>query len=515
MTAHGSSRWWWVLSIAGSIIWLILTGVVVTRMHWSGSPDERMNDVFSQRISSGRSIQFQSPISEPATAAFPPRSVFVRDGVIAPGSFLGLPLVTGFVDRLFTGGRYAVVPLLALAGLWAVGGLFSAFWGRWYGLLGAVFVAVHPAWLTFQTIPMYHNGAFVSLLLVAGYLLKQHHLRPRWSTMFGCSVALGAALFFRPSEVLWTVPLALIVLLTMPGRWRWVAAAGAVIGLMQLPWMITSQSLYGSLFATAYTPGTDAVVGASNGTAPAWFRPAGGVGSWHFLSSVWWYLLLLTPIYSIASLAAIVVYVRRVGRRLDKVIKLSILLAGMIFVWWYYGSWDLYPLTPASRIGALASYTRYWLPFYIAMAGGVLFVLHRLQGSRWWRAAFVSMALLSALTPALTHPTAGLIARWRQQQRFAAMESVLLKKIPPETFIFAGRWDTVLFGHRATSWRLPTDQRLEQDIPNLLQDRQVVVIAEPTEYAWSSIATRLQAVGVTVVPGEQVNGIQLYYLRSS
>lgn len=483
------------------LAWLCLTGWVVTKTTLFGSPDEAMNHQFMEVTATTGSLIHQSGLEQAELATLRLRSVVVRGTNTLPGSFLGYVQVGGVVMRIFgTGAERMLAPLLALVGLFALFHVFRRFWGRWWCLLGVTLLAVHPAFFTYAVLPYLHNGAFVSMLLVAGWGLLRVLERATAVNTLLFGGAYGAALFFRPVEVIWTSPL-VVVLLLARGLWRQLLLSGAVTIAIQLPWLMANRSVYGSFLSSGYTPAglfdDTSGTGVVTQSAQRIFTPVGGQWSWHWLSSTWWYLILLVPTWSIAAAIALGRYGRRKFVVWNKVAKLSTLALIGVFPLVYYGSWDLFPTTPSADVGVYASYVRYWLPLYVAMTPAVVILL-RMIGRRWI-VAVVSLTMVAAqLSAVWTHPVAGLRAKFAADRRARLVRQTVLDATPTNAVIFAGRHDKDLQDVRLAGFLLPKTSADWRTLADMTKGRPVYVYVAVGEYNLDAIRTAVEPVGLTI-----------------
>lgn len=466
-----------------------------------GSPDETGNRVFIAAQAEQGSFRIRTNLTSAELELFHPRSSTVQGSDLLPGSWIGFLQVGGWLER-FGGWRlsFAFVPAISAIGLLALYRIFRRFWSRPWAWLGIGLVAAHPAWTTFQTSPMFHNGPFAAMLIVAGLGLLRLWERPTWRRAAVFGLAYGAALYFRPSEVIWSGPLIAVVVLALPRGWRWLLIAAAACAVVQLPWLLENQRLYGSMLRSAYAP--DGLDTTNAGDAVSgWkkiFLPAGGRWSWHFWSSAWWYLFMLVPAWSAATVITVVTYFRRKFKQRIKILKLGLIMAGTLFLVIYYGSWDLYPAADAERVGPLASYARYWLPIYVAMSAGVVNLFRRFGAHRAWLAIVVATMLVSELTVSVWHPQAGLRARWQQQRQALDIRSAVFGATPSNAMVIAGQNDKIIWPDRLAAFSLPTAPQDWPILQRLASKRPVYLYAAVGEYRLTTLNSQMQASGLAL-----------------
>ncbi len=484
---------------AGLLIigWIVLTGWIVTKTQTVGSPDEAANRLFIQHLAQTGSYRLSEGLTAAMVSFVHPRSIAVVGQDLASGSFLGLIQAGALIAKLFgLGAERFLIPLLMLGALLAMYDVFRRFWGRWWSLLGVVLLALHPALFEFATLPYMHNGAFVAGLMIAGWALLRLLERPRFWFAVVSGAAFGLALFFRPVEVLWTAPAIIIVLLARK-LWRELIVVGVVTLFVQMPWLLANHAIYGSFLSSGYTPSgvfTDSVNAVASVAAPAktLFTPPGG-WSWHWLSSTWWYFILLLPTWSLMGLIAISRYFRRKYVTWSKSFKLSVMSLIAIFPLVYYGCWNLYPTTPSGDVGALASYARYWLSLYVMLVPGVIITL-RLFTRRWLVVVVAAVMLFSQGWTIWQHPVSGLQARFSADQLHQITRQNILRVTEPGSVVIAGAADKYIQGDRLALFQLPTNVAEWQALRTLVQQRPVYVY-EPVGTPDASV---MNSYGLTV-----------------
>lgn len=520
MTEQGSeqpTRLTWLAWVGLAFVVVVTIGVALHATPY-GSPDEAANALMVHQVATAGRALVVSPLTSGQLQLFHPRSVLIHGTQLQLGSFLGLVQVAGTASRWFgdTAGRL-VVPLLSIAALTAFYGLLRRFWSQGWALTGAALLAVNPVWFQFQTLPMFHNGAFASMLIVAGYCLRRQFERPSWRWATAVGLTYGVALFFRPSEILWTGPLIAIVLLTMPGRGKWFPLVVGLTALVQVPWLIGGQHLYGSALSTGYTPdGAVSNAGASSTVISLWrlITPAGG-WSLHFLSSAWWYYLLLLPASSAMALVALAKYIRRKFVHWQKVLKLTVVGIFALFPLVYYGSWDLYPLLPASQVGSLSSYDRYWIILFVAMIPGVVLTIRRIWHiHRLMAGCIFGLLLLGQMGMIIWHPGSGLRVRWQRQHQAESLRQAVVTGTPRSALIIAGPADKYLLADRLVGYALPATSAQWQTLSTLVTARPVYLLRSAAGTSYDSIAQLLVAHGLRLGSTQSVPGDELWLITS-
>lgn len=501
-----------------ALAWLGLTTWVVLKTSTVGSPDEAANQYFMHHLAQSGQYRVDTGLPPATLEYLHPRSIAIQGQFLASGSFLGLVQAGAVLEKVFgTIGPKVFTPWLALVGLWAVYAVYRRFWSRWWSLLGVVVIAAHPAFVEFATLPYLHNGAFAFGLMIAGWaLLRLLEWPTMWRGVIFGSI-FGAAIAVRPIEAVWTVPV-VAVLLIARRLWLPLVAVGAMFLVLQLPWLLANRAVYGSWLSSGYTPGGvfSDEPGAAALTAPAkrLITPPGGEWNWHWLSSTWHYYLGLWPTWSIMSAAALLVYFRRKFITWSKTGKLVLIALLGLFPFIYYGTWNLYPTMQASTNGALASYVRYWLPFYVAMAPGVILVLRWLR-VRWLVGLVMAALLVTQVGEIWRHPVAGLRARFNADAVHAATRTMVVSATETNAVVIAGSDDKYVQADRLATYRLPQNDAQWRALQQLITIRPVYLLGGVAQYTVAGATVLLADHNINLQPVATAGRATLYRLAGS
>lgn len=450
----------------------------------TASPDEAANARFSARVADGQSLRIPTTLTAEQLRSFRPRSTAIDGTDVLPGSFTGFVLIHGYLQR-FLGqtGSLFFLTLVHLAGLFAWYRIVRRYWEPRWAVLSVAHLVSHPAVWQFLTLPMYHAGLFLSLLIITGLTLVRFQESSTWKRGVIVGLMAGITLFVRPSEILWVAPAIAVIMIARPGGWKKIIATAGVIALVQLPWMMVSQSLFGSFTGSGYTPsglGEEIAVGGQ--TLPRWLyllTPLGGQWSWSFLRHTWDYLVTMFPVYSLLSFVALAAYFRRKLVGWGKWVKIGLLtLIGGYFLA-YIGTWELYANVPPSSVGSLSSYARYGLPLLAACTAGVIVFSRSVVRLRFsWVAGIAAVVLVANVHSIFSHPSAGLRSRLAQEREHQAIRTDLLLHTSPDTLIFTGRADTIMMDERLVAYSYPSSVETWQMVKKMTAERPVEFLLE-------------------------------------
>lgn len=426
------------------------------------SPDEAANHVFITRQAAGEPLYLSSPLTTTEQQFFSPRSVAVRDEKILPGSFPGFVLLLGTITGWFgTIGLHFFQVSAILLGLVCWYRIVRRYWEPLWALASVVLVASHPVVVQFVTLPLFHAGLFLVGLLLTGLTLLRYQEQPQWSRAAWVGLSAGAALFIRPSEALWVVPAISVIMISRPKGWKHLWLTGLLVAALQLPWMIVSYDVFGSLFGTGYTPnGIDIGIGSATLSGSSWLRlltPAGGLWNWAFLRHAWDYAIALFPVYSLASAVSLVWYFRRKFFHWTKVLKIGLIITFGVYFLAFYGTWELYPGALPGAFGTWNSYDRYWLPLFVGTAAGVIVFFRgiALWSFRHSLPFFLAILVVNGWT-IWAHPIAGLQVRNERAKTELHLRQTVLDAIPKNSFLFAHGPDQIFIPDLATSFYMPS-----------------------------------------------------------
>ena len=210
----------------------------LARFDW---PDEMATAYFVERIVDGQPIASYDPLIGAAANRIHPRSINVRNSALVPGGFLGFPIILGVMGVWFGyAATFLVTPLLAVAGIYALMFMVRRVFDEPVARLTGVLAFTNPALLYYASYVMLPNVAFVSLALIGAALA----MTGRWRFLGG--VLVGLALFIRPNETIWVLPVFVAVVRRNP----WSPLAGLSLGFA--PTFLANLAVFGQLLATGY-----------------------------------------------------------------------------------------------------------------------------------------------------------------------------------------------------------------------------------------------------------------------
>lgn len=345
------------------------------------SPDENAAFHFADAWRTTATFFVDSPANDFLHGLAHPRSAVALGTVLAPGSFLGFLLLAGSFGTLF--GAQAMLwltPLLTVLALLAfhriVYRLSSNGRLAW---ISTILLAIAPPLWYYAARSMMHNVPFVAFLIfavffavVAPYSRFSKHIRLRQIDPLLAGLSLGLAIFIRPSEILWVLPLVCV------GLWfgrKQLTRSKMILGVTSLAAMIVltlvfNAVVYSSPILTGYTLPDADTIAASEPASTLIDRSVAvlfpfGIHPRRMLSTVWNFGFALYPWWSGLAMLGIIAAIWRGGGWRKTAIVTIILSAWLAIV---YGSWGFADNPDPNAITLGDSHVRYWLPLFVLAA---------------------------------------------------------------------------------------------------------------------------------------------------
>lgn len=375
-----------ILATVG-IFFLISTQILSFVSSTFSSPDETANAFFAETFAiQGRIYSFET-LNNVLGDFFFPRAMVAIEGRLLPIGFLGLPLLFGVLIKIF--GFWSATfwtPIFALLAAFAWYAIWSKIFDRQIGLFSALLLLVTPAWWYWTSRPFMPSVLFVSFLIFTIYFLvnrpwfKKFSTNP-WSDFLLAGLTLGGALWIRTSEIFWLGPVLFFVWLVGRKKITWSAVISFVIGLVViiLPLFFVNKAMYGNYFVTGYTITSPNIVTFSapvvvdeNIDQPWYMTARDSISAylpfglhpravWH---NVWNYgLLMFWWLIIPAIIGVIILWSRRQLRSRHA----AALLGATAILGIIYGSSAIHDNPDLSAITIGNSYSRYWLPLFVAI----------------------------------------------------------------------------------------------------------------------------------------------------
>jgi 4-amino-4-deoxy-L-arabinose transferase-like glycosyltransferase len=354
------------------------------------SPDETSNYFFTKLYAENGVVRIFEPLNLIVGNRIYPRSVVAANGYLAPGGFLGIILIYGWLAKIFgTKIILYLTPIFAGLAVFYFYEIIKKIFDKKIAFWSALLLLVHPAFWYFSSRGLFPNILFASLLIIGFYFLLKPEIErnKKWNYVEFILAGLffGLALTVRFSEAIWVGGALLILFLIYRKnlKWRQIVLFLFFTFLTFLPILIYNQIFYGSPFITAYNLSDGGVTIAGGGAGSSWLIPFKqyilpfGFNlknifknfSNYFAGMFWW--------LAIPAAFGVSVFIKRfINGKLNKKVQVYLFLYFFIslFLFIYYGSW-LFSDKPNVQPSIGISYVRYWLPIYILSLPFIIFAL--------------------------------------------------------------------------------------------------------------------------------------------
>jgi len=344
-------------------------------IHKYSSPDETANYFFTRHFIETGKFKAAEPLNTKVENIIQPRSFGNNGEYLVPASFLGLPLFYGLLGKIF--GEwiiYFIGPLLASLSIYFFYLLLKKIFSEKIAFFSALLLYTQPIFVFYAMRPFWHNGLFISLVIMAGYFLVNLLTSHKWHSYFFFGLIFGLAIVVRTSEIIWLLPTAILVIVLNYKKIKYFNFIYIFLGLIVfiVPVFYFQNQTYGHALASGYTAGIfEAGIGSGSTTMlsnflgkflPFGFQPRA------FLLNFFNYSFKLEfPWFSLAFFALFLFFKRYFSRRDNNQTLFYYLWFLGISIWLmiYYGSFVFYEYLDKSAVLLGISYARYWLPLYV------------------------------------------------------------------------------------------------------------------------------------------------------
>lgn len=486
------------------------------------SPDETANAFFIRQYVQTGSFRVAEPLNVIAENIIHPRAVAITEHDLAPGSFLGMLLLYGWIARIL--GLWVLpflTPFFALAAAYAFRSIITRVFGDRIARWSFVLFLFHPALLYYTGRSLFPNVLFLSLLCIGAALLLSARTNKRW---FLGSLVIGLALTVRTAEVGWMFAVALLAwsFYRREISWSRVALSVFSVFIAFLPVFLHNNSLYGNPFYNGYAQiDSDALPAAfawhfesrflsavASLLLPFGIKPVVLLGN-AYQYGIWFFWWIALPV-----ILGLVMQARLFRKRKGPqhtFMMCFLLTAAWLFV--YYGSWEFRDTTLLGpTIGT--SYVRYWLPLFVFGIPYAAYALQSITHTMMRRGAVVLLSALSFVVVFLQTPES-LLPLYRTAVADRAVTQAVLQRTEATAVILTERSDKLFFPDRRVIFNDPLDQKkTDRVVATLANHVPVYYFTELQQHDIDFMnERRLAQYNVAWSAGEEIGGQRLYRLE--
>lgn len=477
----------WFLLLLGAVFFCLYAWLYLSTPLIFNSPDEAATFVFAQNFAEQGSLKIE--MGENPGNRMLPRSVNIIGSHWVPGSFIGLILFLGMIQKLFGQGLMMVTPsLFAVFGVFAFYGILRRIFTERIAFLSSILFFFLPQWWHFASKGFLPNTTFLSLLLISLYLaMKAHELmKKQWYhyLSFGLlsGLSFGLAFSIRPSAFWWLLVMIVTLLIAQRKYLKWpillmgILGVG-IIGVWNGYWQIDT---YGSFLNTGYDQYQFGLEPLSNSLArSSLFSPfplgIDLVSTFRNIANFtfklfWWQVILL--------LIGLMAWWKQKGCSKEQKLYTSLVLFMTFYLIIYYGSWSVADDLDGTRVSIAFSHVRYWLPIMIGFLPfvvlGMMRVVRRLKKPNrllGWNILLGVVLLLSIYSVLASKDNLREIAQNIVNYKEIRQEVVELTEA--NAVIVSERSDKVFWPARNVINYQGQDYTFLVDVPRLLQIRPV------------------------------------------
>ncbi|MDP2708450.1 MAG: hypothetical protein Q8O93_00135 [bacterium] len=486
--------WHWLILIIAAVIFFI--GVSSFNYYAQSenfikflSPDESANYTFAKLYAQESRTQFFEKYNILAGDVIHPRSYRSDFGWLKPVSFLGIILIYGKIAGVI---GYQILPYLTP--LFAALGIIFYYlsvkiiFGRSNALISALMLTAFPPYIYYSARSMFHNVLFMVLVLAAFYFAMiaagRHKAEATaagaYRTYFYAALGgsmLGLAVITRASELIWLLPVWLIIWLVNIKK---IGAAKSVIFIAfflfaLVPALFWNKILYQSYWRGGYNEMNQSILvmaGAGADLVKSGLLRADEASQslaqiknnfFHFgfqplksLNMLYYYFIKMFYWIFWPALLGFLLMLKKIKKwRRRHYVYFSAYLTASAILLLYYGSWDFHDNPDPKSFTIGNSYARYWLPIYmgaIPLVSVLLVKLSNLFRKKYliygFRLIIIALMFFISLKFVLAGSEEGLISSAKRLSSSKAEYDRLLSLTESRAVIITQYHDKLIFPQR-------------------------------------------------------------------
>lgn len=479
----------------GIIFFFIYSFLAFTHPAKFNSPDETVNYYFTKLFAEQSQLSYAEELGALSDNIIHPRAIIPSGNKLVPMGFWGGSFIYGLIAKILGLGIVLfLTPIFSVLAALAFYGLIKKIFTQKIAFVAALLLLIQPAFWYYSTRGLFSNILFVDLLLIGLYfilakdaLTKPFNKNKIISLFLGC-LFLGLSLIVRPSEVIWLAAALLILLIFY---FRQISKRLLLIGLLVfiialIPFGYINNQLYGASWKAGYNLIEDSgkseifePVGVSSARSEIgqarqemsrikiavmkemmpfgmnWLNIYNNFKNF-YVRMLWWqfgFLVLGGLIFS--RLCFLKKSDQELGEIVNKPSKLYFWLFGLISVYLfvYYGSWQLFDNIAPSQFTIGDSHLRYYLPSYIMALPFAAILLLKLIDPLKTRGLKILLSglfglllfLLSFQLVYLDQDNGIIRVNWVTKYEYPAIEQMVGDVLPREAVVIVDYADKILW----------------------------------------------------------------------
>ena len=410
------------------------------------SPDETANSLFTSVYSQTGGLSYTDNLNEIAHGIIHPRSTLYLDGKILDQKFLGFPVVNGTIAVVIPEIIRFFTPILAIIGAIFLYLLTRDLFNKKVALLSFILALMLPPFWYWSSLALFENVAGCSILIISlRYFFKALDTNElKHFILWG--LFLGLALFIRAEDILFCIPLAIILLWARKRLKKRYIVLTAISFLIALgPFFLLNNELYGSplLTGTHVRYSVEQAIPISSFSIQNLFTNISN-------------LTLLTPVlFSCGFLGFLYCFKKGLNRRYIWFFILSAISIGLYFLSGRVLSSDVH-----------SSYVRYLLPVYLLSLPLPSYFILSFKSK--YIGILITIVLLATSVAIVVPNVSDNLAACKN---YAGLSSNVASVTEPDAVIFLNYWDKAVFPERKVGLvaDLPEENRSEMLCDILVQ----------------------------------------------
>ena len=467
------------------------------------APDETASFFFASTFAENYELYFSEPLNSEVGGIMHPRSIGVYNSGLVPESFIGLMLIYGAVGSVV--GIWVMVfltPLLTVAASLCFYWIIKKVFTKKIAQISFVLFLMHPAIWYWTTRSMMPNMLFIDLLIFGLYILIRY-----WKTTW--AYALGALLitmsvWVRMSELPWLglAAICLYIPFIKEIKWYKVVLFCVTVVIAMTPVILMNKKTYTKWCLSGYTCLSNQIVAqeresvnvpdefkvlmdvevdkeiVETSTLSIWkdkvisFLFPFGIHEKLVVRNVWHYFISLFWWLTIPALMGIIGwYGIKENWKKKHIVYGSVTSVVSLWLFVYYGSWQVFDNINYWEVTIGNSYVRYWIPIFILLIPFIaysfsLLLSHKKRIFQWFGIFIIALSVFLSFRITLWSSSESINSVDSALQTYSTHAKQVFSLTEENSVIVVERSDKIFFPNRRVVYNIYEDISV---IPNLIK----------------------------------------------